>query len=112
MACPRWRTLQELGRSGVERGVGEEDVVPHAFVLVEERKLGSGVGAFPADDDASVGRIAGKVGHAGQFRDLGGLARSPSWPSLDLRNTHDVGVARTVGGKRLDSALRQRFLER
>lgn len=81
MACPRWRTLQELGRSGVERGVGEEDVVPHAFVLVEERKLGSGVGAFPADDDASVGRIAGKVGHAGQFRDLGGLARSPSWPS-------------------------------
>jgi hypothetical protein len=36
--------------------------------------LGSGVETFSADDDAGAGRIAGKVGHAGQFGDLGGLA--------------------------------------
>lgn len=28
--------LQELGRAGGERGVGEEDLVPHALVLVEQ----------------------------------------------------------------------------
>lgn len=66
--------LQELGPAKGKWGIGEEDLMPHALVLVEVRELGSGVGAFAADDDAGVGRIAVQVGHAGQFGDLGGLA--------------------------------------
>jgi hypothetical protein len=36
------------------RGVGEEDLVAHAFVEIEQGQLGAGMRALPADDDPSV----------------------------------------------------------
>ena len=68
--------LQELGGAVAgERGVGEEDLVPQALVLVEQGQLGAGVRSLAAHDDAGAGRVAGKVDHAGQLGDLGAVTQ-------------------------------------
>jgi hypothetical protein len=69
--------LQELGGAlAGERRVGEEDLMPQAFVLVGQGQLGAGVRALAAHDDAGAVRIAGKVDDAGRLGDLGAAALS------------------------------------
>lgn len=47
----------------------------HAFVRVEQRQLGAGVGTLsPHDDPGAVG-VAGRVDHAGQLGDFRALAQ-------------------------------------
>jgi hypothetical protein len=68
--------LQVLDRpSARDGGVGEEDLVAHALVLVEQGQLGAGVGPLAADDDPGAVRVPGEVDQAGQFGDLGAGAR-------------------------------------
>lgn len=70
--------LLVLHRAAAGEGrVGEEDLVAHAFVLVEQGQLGDGVGALAADDDAGAVRVAGEVDQAGQLGDLGPIAQGP-----------------------------------
>ncbi|MFI9122319.1 hypothetical protein ACIGW0_23455 [Streptomyces bikiniensis] len=52
-------------------GVGEEDLVAHALIQVEQGAPGAGMWAFPADDDPRAVRVIGKVDHAGRLGDLG-----------------------------------------
>jgi len=64
--------LQVLDRAAVGDGrVGEEDLVAHAFVLVEQGQPGAWVGALSADDDAGAVRVPGEVDQAGQLGDFG-----------------------------------------
>jgi hypothetical protein len=54
---PAVADLQMLdGAAAGVRGVGEEHLVAHAFVLVEEGELGAGVRAFTTHDDAGAVR--------------------------------------------------------
>lgn len=63
--------LQVLDRAAADGRVGEENLVAHAFVLVEQGQLGAWVGTLAADDDAGAVRVSGEVDQAGQFSDLG-----------------------------------------
>lgn len=67
--------LQVLQGALAVGGVGEEDLVAHAFVQVEQRQLGTGVRGFTPDDDPGPVRVAGQVGHAGQLGDFRALAQ-------------------------------------
>ncbi len=70
--------LQVLDRAAAGDGrVGEEDLVAHAFVLVEQGQLGAWVGTLAADDDAGVVRVSGEVDQAGQLGDLGAGTKGP-----------------------------------
>lgn len=70
--------LQVLDRAAAGDGrVGEEDLVAHAFVLVEQGQLGAGVWTFAADDDAGAFRVPGEVGQAGQLGDFRTGAKGP-----------------------------------
>ncbi|KFG73239.1 hypothetical protein FM21_20665 [Streptomyces mutabilis] len=67
--------LQVLQGAPAVGGVGEEDLVAHAFVQVEQRQLGTGVRTLTADDDPRAVRVAGQADHAGQLRDFRALAQ-------------------------------------
>ncbi len=64
--------FQVLQRASAGDGcVGEEDLVAHALVLVEQGQLGPGVGPLAAHDHAGAVGVAGEVDQAGQLCDLG-----------------------------------------
>ncbi|MDX3698048.1 hypothetical protein PV726_49530 [Streptomyces europaeiscabiei] len=47
--------------------VGEEDLVTHALVEVEQGELGAGMRALTSLDDGGAVGISGQVDHAGQL---------------------------------------------
>lgn len=51
--------LQVLHRAAADGRVGEEDLVTHAFVLVEQGQLGAWMGTLASDDDAGAVRVSG-----------------------------------------------------
>jgi len=52
-----------------EGSAGEEHLMPHALVLIEQGQLGSGMRPLPAHYDAGADGIAVQVDHAGQVGD-------------------------------------------
>lgn len=65
--------LKVLDGSAAARdgSVGEEDLVAHALVKVEQGELGAGMRALTSHDEAGAVRKSGQVDHAGQLGDLG-----------------------------------------
>ncbi|KOT97336.1 hypothetical protein ADK87_19600 [Streptomyces sp. NRRL F-4711] len=79
--------LQVLKGALAVGGVGEEDLVAHALVQVEQRQLGAGMRALtPHDDPRAVG-VALQLHKAGQ---LGGLRAGAQGAVLFQRGMPDV----------------------
>lgn len=63
--------FQMLQGAFAVRGVGEEDLVAHAFVEIEQGQLGTGMWALAPHDEPGAVRVVGQIHHAGQFCHFG-----------------------------------------
>ena len=92
--------LQQLHRAVASWGVGDEDLVAHAFDSVEQTQLRTGVRPFPAHDHPRAMGVGGQV-HAGdqpvQASDTIKTLRQPSARKPTPLLIRDLDVVMVLG---------------